>query len=240
MSSIFTNKFHELVPGWEILMSPASLNVDVLEAMHDKNAPYGHLGHAIRVSQKLIHIIEPHCKHIQMTGAIRYLPLENIDTIELIALAKPIKDLLGQAIDVVGANKLSQWLSHPHDDIDDLDRLSFEDVFPTYRFKYKDYRFIITAVQTVSQLAIAQLIHSGPATFTTWLTSENHSNNSSGALPWGFNIAGYTLYDNNRKPVEVKHEHDVFKAIGYHYIHLIDRQDGNPTFWTSLKMEKIT
>jgi hypothetical protein len=104
---------------------------------------------------------------------------------------------------------------------------------PIYEWTGALYKYKLVTVRNESEMFIAQLLHTGPDNFVDWLTKEEA--HSLGALPWGYKIKNYQLINNVKEPIILTDEHEFFDAIGYEFIDLDDRNDGNPSFWRDFK-----
>lgn len=200
--------------------------------MMDDSSSFGSLGHAMTSTQKLIHKLEKYCHIVQITGTFRHLPLSGIHEILLLSVGKRLKDLTGAFINSTTANELHTMFLNPIKGIHNPSLLCA----PKYTFHWEKYKFTVINLLSITQLAIAQLIHTGPPQFAEWLTSRMPSQYPS--LPWSYSISkDYHLLNNNKVIKNIKQENHFFEAIGSRFIPPEDRLNGDPAYWHSFKLD---
>ena len=200
------------------------MDTDKILAMDNKQANSGELAHSVRAAQHLIHKLCDVVDKIQITGRLRHLDYNGHSRVELLAIPKTMTNLIGEPSQGTQLHErlyelISNWECA---------------IPPNYKWTGAFYHYSLTTVSTASQLTIAQVIHSGPQEFVDWITkTKSHFN---GALPWGFSVQDYMLRDNNKNYIDVLDEEHFFDAIGYQFIALDDRNDGNPEYWSQYKI----
>lgn len=215
----------------ENLHLPQAYATTLLDAMQDRDAPPGTLGHAIRTVQSVIHRLEPYCQKIQMTGAIRLIQhLDGITDLALLAYPKPITDLAGTEYNNEQNNQLLDYFQEPDNQKawEDISYRQLDQGFIEARIQH--YRVAIKTIHYPEAFYVAQICITGPREFNDWLRADASHHN--GAMPWNYVIDRDYRLKHARKTIKpLKSEREVFNAIGYEYIDLQQRQEGNPDLW---------
>ena len=196
---------------------------------------YGDLKHAINATQILIHKLEKHAGAVQITGNFRYMPSQGTTEIRLLSVGRRLKDLTNKFISGPRQHKLDSFLRHKKTKGIEYNGSRLLNGRYIYALSYMGYEYTIYNLKSTTQMAIAQLINTGPEAFTLWLTSKSVNPH---ALPWLWTISQrHLIIYNDLKPVtNIKTENDVFKALGYKFIGLEERRTGTPDFWASFKI----
>ena len=146
--------------------------------------------------------------------------------IELLAIPKSAPDILGDIKQTAEMhNKLHDLVKGP---------AWIEDEPPNYEWQGKRYLWKLTTLKDKTQWTIAQIIHTGPSYFIKWLKSS--SEHRKGAMPWGYSIRDYALFNNNNVPISINSDSEFFETLGYLPISLEDRSDGNANYWRTFKL----
>ncbi len=197
-----------------------------IHSLNHKSASYGVLEDCLSEAQVLISILEKTVDKIDVTGQLKHRYINGHSRIELLAIPKTTPNMFGEP-------RLSTEMHHLL--IDTVKDLAWiKDNPPDYEWQGKRYLWKLTTLEDESQWTIAQIIHSGPTLFSQWLQrTETHRG---GALPWGYSIQHYTLFNNNEKPIAINSESEFFETLGYLPIPLKDRSDGYPQYWRGFKL----
>jgi hypothetical protein len=197
-----------------------------LKTLHSKPASYGVLEHCLTEANKLMSILMKTVEIIDVTGQLKHEYINGHTQIELLAIPNTSLNMFGEP----RHNSEMHYLL-----IDTIHDLAWiEDEPPNYEWEGKHYLWKLTTLKDASQWTIAQIIHTGPDYFAKWLTStETHRK---GALPWGYSIKDYTLFNNNNEPIAINSESEFFETLGYLPISLKNRSDGHPQYWRGFKL----
>lgn len=198
-----------------------TMNETKLQAINDKNANPHELAHALTTAQKLIHRLNPTTTVIQISGRLRHLELHNHLQIKLIAIPKPKHNLVGELLP--HTHSALHGLLHEQKDFD-----WYVPDPPQYQWKANHYRWTLITVDNIHEFAVTQLLMTGPDSFVDWITNEE---SRGGALPWAWAFHQGRLYNNNFKLIKTPTERHIFNQIGYEFIPLQERSDGNPNYW---------
>ncbi len=211
---------------------PTSTTTDpnVIDAIgnEDERVVIGQLAHAIREANKFVYNTSKFCVRQRITGEIRSLPVSGINDIEIVMLPKFRKNLAGDVLDDITQTKLHYYMIHesPYKMMSVTPKNLY--ITPQYRFQAEGYLWKVHIVKTISSLNVIQLLRTGPKAFRDWITEEEHRG---GALPWGWYFHNTDLFSNSRVLQKVKSESDIFDLIGYHFIPVHSRCEGNATDW---------
>ena len=197
-----------------------------LHSLKSGPASYGVLDNCLDEANMLMSILKETVTKIDVTGQLKHGYLNGHTEIELLAIPKTSPDMFGEP----RQNTEMHYLLT--DTVADLSWQSDEP--PNYVWQGRHYLWKLTTLKDESQWVIAQIIHTGPIWFAQWLQkSESHHK---GALPWGYSIQDYTLFNNNREPIAINSESEFWETLGYLPISLEDRSDGHPQFWRGFKL----
>lgn len=197
-----------------------------LHSLQSGPASYGVLDNCLDEANLLMSILKNTVTKIDVTGQLKHGYLNGHSEIEILAIPKTSPDMFGEP----RQNTEMHYLL-----IDTVADLSWiKDEPPDYEWQGKRYLWKLATLKDESQWIIAQIIHSGPIWFSQWLQkSESHRK---GALPWGYTIKDYILFNNNNEPIAINSESEFFETLGYLPISLEDRSDGHPQFWRGFKL----
>jgi len=197
-----------------------------LHSLKSEPASYGVLDNCLDEANVLMSILKETVTRIGITGQLAHKYLNGHTEIELLAIPKTSPDMFGEPrqntemhyklIDTVAAGS---WI---------------KDEPPHYEWQGKRYLWKLTTLKDESQWTIAQIIHDGPIWFAQWLQqTESHHQ---GALPWGYSIQDYTIFNNNGLSIATQTESEFWETLGYLPISLEDRSDGHKQFWRGFKL----
>lgn len=201
------------------------MNTSEIHSPAQNIASYGVLENCLSEANIFMSLLKDLVDRIEVTGELRIRYANGHTSIELLAIPKKAFNLLGESHPT---NELHEKLIQIVDDL-----AWIKDEPPNYEWEGKRYLWKLTLLNDESQWTIAQLIHTGPAIFSKWITSS--SQHRGGALPWGYKIKDYILFDNNDNALEINSESEFFKTLGYLPISLVKRSKGYPDYWRSFK-----
>lgn len=202
------------------------MNTSKIHSPSHHIASYGVLDNCLMEADIFMSIVGNTVERIEVTGELRHKYINGYTSIELLAIPNKSPDLFGE---MQPNNELHEILLKL---VDDLSWINDEP--PNYEWQGERYLWKLTVLEDESQWTIAQIIHSGPEYFIKWLTAPSEHRN--GALPWGYKIIDYILFDNNDTQLTINSESEFFESLGYLPISLEDRQDGNPSYWKAFKL----
>ena len=200
-----------------------------LNTMAEQPVLAGELSHAMRTTQRLIHNTNKLTHQQQITGLLRRMPIQGIETIDIIMRPKLQKKLTNDKLYDFTGTQLAEYLRKR------FNAIATREAEHIYTFSLDSYQYNIIMVFESWEVPVAQLLHTGPPEFTMWLSTETERDK--GAMPWGYYFKHYTLIDNTHKKIpNIKQEIDVFTAIGFNHISLANRFQGNKTYWDSFNI----
>lgn len=206
------------------MTTPTTTSTEKIDAMDEEPVLAGQLSHAMRAAQRLIHETGKMCHQQQVTGLLRQMPILGIEAIDLIMRPKLQKDLINNKLFNFPGTELATHL------VKKYKAVATRDNSHIYTLDLDSYVFRVIMVFESWEVPVAQIMHTGPAEFTTWLSTETERDD--GAMPWGYYFKHYTLIDNSHKRIPgIKEEKDVFNKIGYNYLSLMSRFEGNGEEW---------
>ena len=204
---------------------PTTTSTEKIDALDEDPVLAGQLAHAMRAAQRLIHETNKMCHQQQVTGLLRRMPILGIETIDIIMRPKLQRDLTNNRLFNFPGTELATYL------VKKYKAVSTRDNAHVYTLDLDSYTFRIIMVFESWEMPVAQILHTGPTEFTKWLSTETERDD--GAMPWGYYFKHYTLIDNGHKRIpNIKEEKDVFEKIGYGYISLMSRFEGNGEEWS--------
>lgn len=206
------------------MTAPTTTSTEKVDAMAEEPVLAGQLAHAMRTAQRLIHDTGKMCHQQQVTGLLRRMPILGITTIDIIMRPRLQRDLINNKLFNFTGTELAEYISKKYKAI------TTRNAEHIYTFSLDSYQFNIIMVFESWEMPVAQILHTGPPEFATWLSTETERDD--GAMPWGYYFKHYTLIDNGHKRIPgIKEEKDVFTKIGYSYFSLMSRFEGNGEEW---------
>ena len=189
-------------------------------------ASYGGLANTVEEAKKMITFLKDRkaVENITVTGELAHRFINGYTTIHLLALPVFQKNIVGDYQEPAILENCLFQLDSPEWIMDQP---------PVYKWQGKNYKWKLTIIDSKEQLVLAQILNDGPEYFANWLSKPKQ--HSRGALPWGFMIKDYRLYDNNKREIPLKTHDEFWAAINYLPISLDDRMKGNPQYWRSFE-----